>query len=359
MNTTRRLLSSLGVFVLVASCDDGPTRPTPNPNPTPGPTATATLSSIRIVAPASVAPGAEAPLVINAIRSDGTTTDVTNLTTLSSSNSRVLEAAGGLVRGHDRGEAQIFARYQNRFASATMLVLPEGTFKVAGTVTDGGIGIEGATVAVIGGTGEGLSALTDLAGIYRLYGVAGAVRLHAKKAGYENQIEALDVTTHRTADITMSFAGERPRLAGTYEMTVNAASRCTVLPQPVRSRTYTARVEQDGARLSVALSDADFIVTNGFGDRFQGSVVGDRVTFQAGSDYYYYYHSYMGQAAVVERFPPTALVINGIITARETATGLAGQMAGTMGVTRTGAPPFLPLTSACYSGTHDFVMVRR
>ncbi len=109
----------------------------------------------------------------------------------------------------------------------------------------------------------------------------------------------------------------------------------------------------------MVLSGADFIVTNGFGDRFQGSVVGDRVTFQAGSDYYYYYHHYMGQAAVVERFPPTALVINGIVTARETATGLTGQMAGTMGVARTSGPQFLPLTSACYSGTHDFVMVRR
>lgn len=361
MNINRRLLSALALFVvvLVASCKDGPTRPTPNTNPSPAPTPTAALVSIRIVAPASVAPGASVPLVVNATRSDGTTADVTSQVTWFSSNSRVVEVANGVVRGQDRGEASIQARYQGRFASALMLVLPEGTFKLSGAVTDTGIGVDGVTVAVISGTGEGLSAITDLPGSYRLYGVAGSVRLHAKKAGYENRIEALDVTTHRTADIDMSFAGDRPRLAGTYELTVTAASRCTNLPQPARSRTYIASVEQEGARLSVTLSGADFIVTNGFGDRFQGSVVGDRVVFQAGSDYYYYYNNYLGQSAVIERFATTALALNGIVTARETATGLAGQLSGTIGVTRTAGPPFLPLTSSCYAGNHDFVMVRR
>ena len=361
MNINRRLLSALGVFivVLVASCDDNPTRPTPTPNSPPVPTPT--VVSLRIVAPGSVAPGASAPVVVNATRSDGTIADVTSLVRWSTANNRVVTVDGGVVHGHAVGEAQIGANYLNRFASATMLVLNDGTFKLAGSVTDGGIGLDGVTVEVIGGTGEGLRATSDLAGTYRLYGVAGAVRLHAKKIGYENQIETLDVTTHRTADIRMSFAGERPRIAGTYEMTFTAASRCVQLPQPVRSRTYVASVEQDGARLSVILSGADFIVTNGFGDRFQGSVVGDRVTFQPGSSfyYYYYYNSYLGQAAIIERFAPTAIAINGNITARQTATGLAGQLEGTMGVTRTAAPPFLPLTSACYSSTHDFVMVRR
>jgi hypothetical protein len=235
--------------------------------------------------------------------------------------------------------------------------LPDGTFKLAGTVTDGGVGLDGVTVAVIGGTGEGLSAVTDLSGSYRLYGVAGSVRLHAKKLGYENRTEALDVTTHSTANIAMAFGGERPRLAGTYEMTVTAASHCSSLTTAARTRSYTADLQQDGARLSVVLTGADFIVTNGFGDRFQGTVIGDRVTFQPGIDYYYYY--YLGEAALVERFPPTVLIINGNVSARQTATGLTGQLSGTIGLTRTATPPFTSFSSACYAGTHDFVMTRR
>ena len=316
-----------------------------------------TVLSIRIVAPTSVAPGSSAPVVVNATRSDGTTADVTSLVKWSMSSTRVLEVADGMVRGKEPGEVQIWAYYLNRSASTSILVLPEGTFKLAGTVTDGGVGLDGVTVAVIGGTGEGLSAVTDLSGSYRLYGVAGSVRLHAKKLGYENQTEALEVTTHRTADIRMSFAGERVRLAGTYEMTVTAASHCSTLTPAARTRSYTAHLEQDGARLSVVLTGADFIVTNGFGDRFQGTVIGDRVTFQPGIDYYYYY--YLGEAALVERFPPTALIINGNVSARQTATGLAGQLSGTIGLTRTATPPFTSFSSACYAGTHDFVMTRR
>jgi hypothetical protein len=360
MNINRRLLPPLGVvlFVLVASCDDNPTRPTPTPNLTPG-TPAVTVLSIRIEAPTSVAPGSSAPVVVNATKSDGTTADVTSLVKWSTSSTRPLEVADGMVRGKEPGEVQIWAFYLNRSASTSILVLPEGTFKLAGTVTDGGVGLDGVTVAVIGGTGEGLSAVTDLSGSYRLYGVAGSVRLHAKKLGYENQTEALEVTTHRTANIAMSFGGERPRLAGTYEMTVTAASRCSSLTPAARTRSYTADIQQDGPRLSVVVTGADFIVTNGFGDRFQGTVIGDRVTFEPGIDYYYYYWSYLGQSALVERFPPTALVINGMVSARQTATGLAGQLSGTIGLTRTATPPFTSLASGCYAGTHDFVMTRR
>jgi hypothetical protein len=360
MNINRRLLP-LGVFfiVLVASCDDNPTRPTPTPtpNPTPG-TPAVTVLSIRIVAPTSVAPGSSAPVVVNATRSDGTTADVTSLVQWSTSSTRVLEVAGGSVRGKEPGEVQIWAYYLNRSASTAILVLPEGTFKLAGTVTDGGVGLDGVTVAVIGGTGEGLSAVTDLSGSYRLYGVAGSVRLHAKKLGYENRTEALEVTTHRTADIGMTFEGERLRLAGTYEMTVTAASHCSSFLTPAaRTRSYTANIEQDGARLSVVLTGADFIVTDGFGDRFEGTVIGDRVTFRPGIDFYYYFY-YLGKGSLVERFPPTALFINGMVSARQTATGLTGPLSGVIGLTRTATPPFTSFASVCYGG-HDFVMTRR
>jgi hypothetical protein len=66
------------------------------------------------------------------------------------------------------------------------------------------------------------------------------------------------------------------------------------------TRNYIATVNQDGSRLSVVLSGAEFgtISPGVMGDRFAGRVIGDRVEFQIGSlGYYYYYYSW----GIVER----------------------------------------------------------
>ena len=50
------------------------------------------------------------------------------------------------------------------------------------------------------------------------------------------------------------------------------------------TRTYDATVTQDGPRLTVALSGADFLVIRGRGDAFTGFVdAGNRVTFPIGN----------------------------------------------------------------------------
>jgi len=267
--------------------------------------------------------------------------------------------SGGMANGGERGEAFITGRYLTRTASAQMLVLPQGTFKLSGAVTDAGIGLEGVTVEVIGGTGEGLKTQTDSAGTYRLYGVAGNVRLHLKRDGYNNLIEQILVNANSSANLGMSFTGQRPKLAGTYDVTFTVQGTCFggTFPPAGRTRTYTATVEQDGPRLSVLLSGADFIVTRDLGDRFTGTAAGGRLTFEIGDDYYYY--TPLGPNAIFERFPPTVLVINGIATASETPTGIAGKMVGIVGLTRSAVFPFVPVTTQCYSNQHGFEMVRR
>jgi len=361
MRTRPTLVCSLGVALalgLFASCGDdkSPTQPTPIPVPTP---TTVTVLRVQLVAPASVEPNGSVQLTLRAEKSDGTTEDVTSQATWSSNNSRVLSVSGGVASGGERGEAFITGRYLNRSASAQMLVLPQGTFKLSGVVADAGIGLEGVTVEVIGGTGEGLKTQTDSAGTYRLYGVAGSVRLHLKRDGYNNLIEQILVNANNSANLSMSFAGQRPKLAGTYDVTFTVQGTCFggTFPPAARTRRYTGTVEQDGPRLSVLLSGAEFIVTNELGDRFTGTAAGGRLTFEIGDDYYYY--TPLGPNAIFERFPPTALVINGIATASETPTGVSGTMVGIVGLTRSAVFPFVPVTTECYSNQHGFEMVRR
>ena len=348
-------LTAVALALAVTSCDKNPTSPAPPPTPVP---ATSTLVRIMIAGAGSVEPGGSAQLSATAIKSDGSSEDVTSRTTWSSTNGGVVTVnSEGLLNGRARGESLVFGRYQTRSASLPVLVLPKDTFRLTGTVSDSGVGLAGATVMVIAGVGEGLTATTDGAGKFAFYGVAGTVRLHAKKDGYLNQIDEIQVAAHRSAEIAMSFAGERRSLAGTYSLTITTKGQCsgTAFPPDARTRTYLATIDQNGARLSVTLSGADFIVTNGIGNHFDGDLLGDRVVFRFGYGYYYYYVS---EDAVIERFPPTAFVISGIVDATATSSRISGRMVGVTGMSRSSVAPFYSLTSFCYGADHQFEMVR-
>jgi hypothetical protein len=350
--------SAVALALALTSCDKNPTSPAPTPAAGGNVPATPTVVRIMIAGADSVEPGGSAQLSATAIKSDGSSEDVTNRTTWSSTNGGVLTVnSEGLLNGRARGEALVFGRYQTRSASLTVLVLPKDTFRLTGQVTDSGVGLPGVTVMVIGGIGEGMTVTTDGSGNYAFYGVAGTVRLHAKKDGYLNQIQEIQVAAHRSAEIQMSFAGERRSLAGTYSLTITTKGQCygTAFPPDARTRSYRATIDQNGARLSVTLSGADFIVTNGVGNHFDGDLFGDRVVLRFGYEYYYYYVS---ENAVIERFPPTALVISGIVDATATDSRISGRMAGVIGISRNSVAPFYSLTSFCYGADHQFEMVR-
>ena len=353
------LAVSVGLVVTIAcgNSSNAPTKPSPAPTT---PTPTPSIVRIEVGGPDSVEPGASAQLTVTAIRSNGAAEDVTAQATWLSGNSSVAEiSATGVVTGHARGEASITARFQSRSATRTIIVLPNGTFKLGGTVTDSGLPLEGVTIAVIQGTGEGLTATTGPTGGYALYGVAGNVRIHAKKDGYLNHIEDVAVTAHRNLDIQMALDGPRRDLTGSYVLTITG--QCTPpLVRDAGNRTYRANVSQSGGRLSVELSGADFIVTNGRGNHFNGFVQSDKVIFQIGdASYYYYYYYGSGQFDIVERFPPTALVIQGSVTATNGAAGISGTLDGTIAITRTDVAPFYFFNSVCYSHQHGFDMRRQ
>jgi len=315
---------------------------------------------IEIVGPSEIAAGESVQLTANAIKTDGSVENVTTQTGWSTNSSAILQVnISGLATGKTNGETFVNARFGQRFASRRILVLPSGTFRLSGTVKESGFGIDGASVTVISGIGEGLTVQSGFGGFYALYGVKGVVRIHTKKDGYQNTLQQLDVTAHGTQDVEMVALRERADLKGVYTLTILAGAQCSSLPADARRREYVANVAQDGARLTVTLGNADFIVTNGRGRGFTGFVeVSNEIRFSVGDAFYYYYYYGGPFFDIVERIGDLTVLIAG--TARTTATPgrIAGTLSGSIVTSAKSAAPFTPFSAQCH-GNHGFEMLRR
>jgi hypothetical protein len=350
------------IGVLVVSCDRNPTSPTPSVTQAPTPQA-ATVVRVEVVGPSSVEPGTSAQFTANAIKSDGTVENVTAAAQWTALGPVFRIESPGVVRAVNRGESTITARYQSRTGSTRVFSLPAGTFRLSGTVTDTGVPLGGVTVAVIGGTGEGLTTTTTENGGYSLYGVAGQVRLHVKKDGYVNRIETVEVTGHRGLAIEMVVDGERRNLSGAYTLTLTAVCQSGLLPESAQRRSYDATVEQNGPNVKVRLSGATFVLTGGRGDSFAGTVLGgNRVVFTIGSFAYYYWYSYsINQFDIVERMDAVSdFTVLGTVNANTSDTGVSGMLGGTFMTGRaSGSSAAWQMGSNCSSSAHRFEMQRR
>jgi len=362
---TRHITAAGAAIVLalaLASCDKGERRSNVSSPTGPSPTATPGLARVDLLAPSTIGPGESAQLTANAVLLDSSVQNVTEQAQWTSSNPRVLEiSATGVAKGIANGDATINVRYQSRSASKGLIVVPTGTYRLKGRVTEDGLGLAGVTVTVIGGVGEGVMSMTGADGSYILYGVSGHVRLHAKLDGYSTSTQELDLADHRTFDFEMVPNKSRRDLRGTYTLKVEAACSNGSLPPAVATRAYDASVAQDGPRLTVTLTGADFIITRGHGDHFGGTLDGsDRVTFAIGNASFYYYYYYAGQYDIVELLTSaSALIVNGIVTATANSSGIAGTLTGDVMVAQGSTAPFTRFQARCYSTAHRFEMVRR
>ena len=233
------------------------------------------------------------------------------------------------------------------------------TFLISGIIRDSGFGIAGVTVTVTSGIGEGLTTLSGATGFYALDGVSGPVQLQVKKEGYRNAIHSVDVTANRRHDFNLEVEQPRTDYGGTYTLTISAASPCHFLlgtfPEEAKRRVNIANVEQDGGRLTVTLSDADFIVTDGFGNRFSGLTdPTGTMTFEVGE-----FGAFSSRFDIVERFSGGALAVGGTVTATGTPQRIAGALNGSILTSDRTSDPFEPFNASCYSETHGFEMVRR
>ena len=356
-----RMISSALIGLLLVSCGSDSGNPASPTAPSGGFQAPANILRIDVSAPESIAPGESAPLTATAVKSDGSTENVTTSAVWSSSSTRVIQIGGDArATAVSVGEATVQARFQSRAGGRLVLVVPADTHKVSGRITEGELPLQGVSLRVIRGTGEGLSATSDFNGRFALYGVAGEVRIQASKAGYLDTFRDLSVGSTVTDNFELAPARERKNLAGTYALTLEASTCAgsSTFPNELRSRTYTANVTQSGQVLNVTLGGATFIVFSGMGDRFSGSIDPlETVVFRIGDPYFYYYYYLPNTFEVLERVDDSrSLTVAGIVTATVRGSEIAGTLNGSFIVLSGTQPPFRQFMSTCHSPSHTFVM---
>ena len=341
----------IGAAIVACGSDSPETPITPTP-------VSAIVQRVDVSAPDSIAPSQSAQLTATAVKSDGSTENVSATAAWTSNNNRVMTVApGGRATANSPGEAVITARYQGRTGSRPVLAVPPGTYKLSGRVTEGQLAVSSVSLRVTRGIGEGLTTTSNFDGRFVLYGVAGEISVQASKEGYRETIHDLRVESTMTDDFEIVPARPRKNLAGTYALTMTA-SPCTsgTFPNELRTRTYTATITQSGQALTVNLEGAAFLVNSGRGDKFSGTIdPGDNVTLSIGSFYYYYYFT-PEFFDLVERLDDSrAFTVVGTVTAKVNGSEIAGTIDGSFVVLVTAQNRYSP-QSTCFSRTHSFVM---
>ena len=356
------LLAGVGI----AACRDaqGPIQPTPPGIPG---APSAGVARILVKVPASIAPQESVQLHATALKADGSTEDVTSRTHWSSSDpSAVHIQPGGMVTGITIGEVDINAAYQSaagtHYGSASLVVLRPGTYKLGGRITDEGVPIPNVNVSVSDGSSADLSTVTGPEGAFAVYGAAGRVQLRASREGYVTLTQALEVTQTTIRNLEMVVDRARPDLSGTYALVVSLGT-CDdraqgVFDTPFATRRYTASLTQTGPNVAVSLGGADFIIQNGKGNHFSGSVDSlGNVTLAIGNPDDLYLTEYPDLAERVT--PTTAFIAQGTVRARPTATMLAGTITGAFIIAPATNPSFWSRSAWCYSDRHGFEMRRQ
>jgi hypothetical protein len=265
-------LFMIALAVISAACDKPPLLA---PSNLPHPNLSRTVR-LEISGPSEMAPASTTKFQAMAHLDDGSSHDVTDKVSWASLNTGALTVNGGVVTASPQpGEGQIRVVLHPHIVAHTVIVVPPGTYRLTGVVTESGsngYGVSGARVDVVSTAGT-VGAVTA-GGQYRIYGVAGATRVSVTKAGYEVRELSMNVIAHERLDVELPPSTTRPSVGGSYAVTIAAAEACRdQLPPELMSRRYSATVTQSGPRVTVILDGATFAA--GIGrpqNRFSGSV---------------------------------------------------------------------------------------
>lgn len=364
----RRSLVVAALSVWMVTCGDPQTRSPTSPS-------ASKASSAEISGPASVAPGQSAQFRATVQLTDGTTKILTTPAPVWwTSNSFLLQvtSAGVARAGSLTGEVVLSVDgtvpgQGHVTASREVMILPDGTYRLIGKVTDVELataGIAGAHVQAFPGTA---SAITDSAGNFKLYGLPADSEVHVTSDGYQPTVQSVHLTGHASKDFQLTPAGPRLHLAGLYTLSIDAAPGCSgyfSLPVGLQHRSYQATVTQTGLTLQVTLTEPRFILDgSGLGNHIAGTagIVGATFTF-ASYDIDYYYGLYLQQyPSIAERLSDgTALLISGSVSAKGTAAGLSGELNGALAHVTSGFPTSgYFMDSFCSSSSHQFTLTPR
>ena len=356
--TRMRPAAVVTVFALAAvtACDRSPSKPGPLDDLPPF------TANIELLGPQVIAPGETAQLRLLAELSDRSTRDVTNEASWRlDSRQAVSISTPGFITGLQPGEARVTGVFDGRQRSTDVLVLPAGTYRLTGIVTDADIPSEvvaGARVEVTTGIGAGISAETDVSGHYRLYGLSGETGLRLTKNGYEPAARTVVVADHHAVhNLRLSPVATRVRVSGNYTLTITAADECGVglgegrLPEEAaRPGTYGAAVQQTGSQLEIKVSSP----TTLYGV-FYGKVEPGRVLF----DLAWYDDSGSPDPSIIEQLPSSNfLAARGKATTTGSADRLTGTLDGDLWIFATADQWGRREIASCSSKSHQFVLSR-
>ena len=359
----RARLVVFALVTLIVACDNGsPTAPrltnTPSaPAPSPAPQ-NVVLNLLELSAPSSIPPGGTARVTVTASYSDGSYRDVTNEAAWRVQSTSVLSIApGGVITGLERGQASLQASFGGKTSSKTILVLPDGTFRLFVSAWDSHVPVRDAQILVRAGdfeaTGQGSATF---------YGVAGDVEVRVIASGYLEYKHRLNVVAHQQLDVVLTLAQPREFVEGIYTLVVSAAPECrSTLPAELAERKYVADIAQIDRSLIMTLMGPAFASRQSRRlNWFRGTLFLDRMTFGLTgawpADDYYFGASY-GLPEVLEELTPTTFFsMFGTIEVTGSSTRKAGSLDGTIEVI--GPPPRFNRIAACKSSGHGFVLTR-
>jgi hypothetical protein len=324
------------------------------------------LVRLQIGGPARIEPGQAAQFTATATMSDGTQQDYTNKVNWYGSPSSIVTVdrqtgrATGIATGKGTvSESPTVPNTSCCAASAPVVVMPANTFQLTGKVLESGLGLAGALVSVTAGTGTGFSATTDYSGEYVLYGVADTIDVTVTKQGYDAMVKTTNVVHDDVLDFPEAHqTAALPSLAGAYTLTMSVdATSCNARNAPVptelsQTRAYSARIVQDGASLTVTLTDATIVPGN---DHFTGHITPTNVVFVMGSGSGYY--DYAVGDGVIDRITPTQVIsyTGSVLTGRSSAV-ISSPFIGTVDELGVGAGGGYFVIAYCNSSNHSFTL---
>lgn len=326
------------VTVTVMACGDPASRLPTTPS-------APLVTGIELTGPASIAPGQSVQLVLTVRLSDGTTKQPTVGSPIqwSSTNSNVLRvnSTGLATATQVRGEARISVVYgsgqTSRFASREFVVVPDGTYRLTGSVMEADFPTVAIHSALVTASPGSLTAVTDFYGSFRLYGVAPDATVTITKAGYSTVSQNLQLTTHSNRSFLLPIAGPRIVLTGPYTLTIDLTGTC-VSNRPLSAgllrRTYEAQLAQNGSDVKVTLTEPRFRTNSlGLGHWFSGRAGPDGAVFVLNwyDSYYYPYYGPSSYPNIAERLSDSSILISqGTIITTASGGGVTGILQGGM-----------------------------
>ena len=321
------LAAAVAICGLSASCDDA--KPLADNPLAPSPP---TLVTLELTGPTTFAPGESVAFTLMARVTNGKDTDVTSTSQWNSTNASVLTSVGpGRYRANTAGDSQISVNYGRLSASREVVIVPTGTFRVTGRVTesDGPFPISGARVQARDSSGNGPSTESDGSGFFRLFGVASDSEIVVSRAGYSENTRHVTIDKHSTVNFEMNLNGPRPRVDGTYKVTLDLSGCRDGFRPEYAHRVYTAVVQQSEYAVGVLFTEPAFAVNSANrGNFMQGRVEGTGLFLYA-LLFSYYYYGPGDYPFLVEALPDgSRLVVSGTATLGESGGSYTGALRG-------------------------------